>query len=659
VIGMQELPERRPVILIVEDDQGLADLEKRRLIRAGLDAKALGSLEAARRRVLEEPPDLLLVDYQLLDGHAGDLLDWLKDEGIRIPVVVVTGRGDEHVAVEMMKWGASDYLVKGAQTLDLLPEVVNRVLKQEETRRQLEAMQQLLAASEAQYRELVESVPEMIWMTDLAGTILFVNKAAEQITGYQTAELIGKSAGGLFWSAEESEAVVSQGAALAPGQPFVTEVTLRHRDGHPMVLVVTGYCKRNEKGEPAALTGFARDVTDQRRLEGQLRQSQKLEAIGRLAGGIAHDFNNLLTGILGSAQILREEMPADSPYLEDLDAIISGANRAAGLTRQLLAFGRMQPLAMAPLRVGDVVREMVRLLQRTLGQDIAIRVSLTPDEPYVLADASQLEQVLLNLSLNARDAMPDGGTLTISTDLTAPPGSLPGEPHTSSNRALRLSVADSGVGMDELVRNRLFEPYFTTKSMGKGTGLGLSVVHGIVVQHQGWIRVESEPGAGSRFDIYLPVTEHNVEPTGVDGVPSPARGSEHVLVAEDEIPVRRLVERVLTARGYRVTAAADGAEAVRLYRENPSAFHLVLLDVVMPELNGRQAMEQIRSIDPRIPIVFMSGYAQDILGTSLAPFESVAFLQKPFTPDDLVRLVRLTLDNQLGGTVTGGASGEA
>ncbi len=382
-----------------------------------------------------------------------------------------------------------------------------------------------------------------------------------------------------------------------------------------------------------------RDVTEQRQLEAQLHHATKMEAVGRLAGGIAHDFNNLLTAILGSAEFLAMELPVSSPHLEDVEEIRRAAARAASLTQQLLAFSRRQVLHPKVLDLNAVVEGVRRMLGRLIGEDIALETRLQPGLGRVRADPGQMEQVLLNLAVNARDAMPGGGRLIIETLEEDPPESWDDAPL----HCVALHVSDSGVGMDERTRTRLFEPFFTTKDPGKGTGLGLSTVYGVVQQSGGFIELDSAPGQGSTFRIYLPRVEDEAD--GGMG-PSPgagAGGSETILLVEDEESVRRLARRILNGLGYRVLVADNAQEALRLLGQRSGPLDLLLTDVVMPGMSGPELAELVAAEQPGLKVIFMSGYTTESMEQHGVLESGRAFLQKPFTPQALSYLLRQVL----------------
>ena len=423
-----------------------------------------------------------------------------------------------------------------------------------------------------------------------------------------------------------------------------SETREHDRDGRPRVFLnnVVGFI---EDGHLVRVWGTQRDVTDQRHLEEQFRQSQKMEAVGQLAGGIAHDFNNLLTAILGNTQLLLRELPPGDSKRGDVEEIRKASERAASLTRQLLAYSRRQMLQPVVLDLNVVVAEMDKLLRRLIGEHIALVTVLAPDLGRVKADPNQLEQVIVNLAVNARDAMPEGGKLTIETanvDLDevfaqAHLGSVPGA-------YAMLAVTDTGSGMDATVRAHLFEPFFTTKEVGKGTGLGLATVYGIVKQSDGYISVYSEPGHGSSFKIYLPRIATPARAPAGPQKGGPARGTETVLVVEDEPAVLSLSRRALEAQGYVVLAASDAAAALRVVERHGGMIHLLLTDVVMPGLSGRELADQLAGQRPGIRVLYMSGYPGDAVVQHGTLPSGSAFLQKPFSPDGLARKVRDVLD---------------
>lgn len=390
-----------------------------------------------------------------------------------------------------------------------------------------------------------------------------------------------------------------------------------------------------------------RDISDRRQLEEQLRQAQKMEAIGQLAGGIAHDFNNILTLILGYGSQLQESFRDGEPLRESVDQVLAAAERAANLTRSLLVFSRKQVMTPQTVDLNDVVRTMEKFLRRIIGEDVRLTINCHPEPLLLYADSGQLEQVVMNLATNARDSMPGGGVLTIETqlleldtDFIQEHGCVTPGPYAV------LTVSDSGCGMDEVVRARLFDPFFSTKEIGKGTGLGLSVVYGIVEQHHGHILVSSKPGDGTTFTLMIPRSGMECPAACQELLSIPSGGSETILVAEDDPAIRRMIECELSGYGYEVIAAEDGQQAVDLFRDNRKNVRLALLDMLMPVKNGWQVYEELKGLQPDMKALFMSGYSPDLLRCRGLGRSGIEIFMKPFRPLDLARKVREVLDRQ-------------
>jgi two-component system cell cycle sensor histidine kinase/response regulator CckA len=390
-----------------------------------------------------------------------------------------------------------------------------------------------------------------------------------------------------------------------------------------------------------------RDKIEHRKLEEQLRQAQKMEAIGRLAAGVAHDFNNLLTVITGYAQVVRDRLPLEDSSREDLEEVVRASERAGSLTRQLLAFGRKQVLRPRVLDLNSIVRDLEKMLRRVIGKNVAIEMTLDPALGRVHADQGQMEQVILNLAVNARDAMPEGGTLTIETrnmEVKGRPG--PAQETLAPGPYVTLVVGDTGCGMSEEVKAHLFEPFFTTKEVGKGTGLGLSTVYGIVRQSAGSITVHSEPGRGTTFKIHLPRSDQPVEsPSPMLSSAPKTEGSETILVVEDQEPVRKLIRSILKRKGYTVLEAQGGKEAVAVFQSRGEAVHLLLTDLMLTGMSGRDLAMLLTGARPTLKVLYMSGYAEEAALHQGLLGQGTSFLPKPFTPEDLVCRVRHILDS--------------
>jgi PAS domain S-box-containing protein len=483
--------------------------------------------------------------------------------------------------------------------------------------------------SESRYRELFESAPVGIYQTTRDGQFLTVNPALARILGYDSAaELQRKNIREVYLDPAERETLIAQ---YGPhGAAADIEVFWKRRDGTPIRIQLNA---RAVADNPMYFEGFVHDVTERAQLEDQLRQSQKMEAVGRLAGGIAHDFNNILTAITGYSELLLRELTPEDTRREDVQEIRAAADRAATLTRQLLAFSRKQVLQPQALDLNTIIANLERLLARLIGEHIQLSAILDPGVGRINADPGQIEQVVVNLAVNARDAMPQGGQLTIETRAAQ----LPAGPH------VILSVTDTGVGMDAETQAHIFEPFFTTKAPGKGTGLGLATVYGIVKQSGGDIQVTSAPGRGTAFKIQLPCVSPGVQAAVASAEPPPERGTETVLLVEDDPAVRTLSVQVLKRLGYDVLEAAGGAHALELCDRHPATIHLLLTDVVMPEVGGREVAEEVTRRRPGIKVLYMSGYTDDAIVHHGVLERGLHYLQKPFTPAGLAQKIREVL----------------
>ena len=503
-----------------------------------------------------------------------------------------------------------------------------------------------LRDSEQQYRQLVQSAIYGIFRSGTRDNFLAVNPAMVRLLGYDSAEqILALNLGSEVFADREERAAVFQ-ALHESGKLEGVEARWRRSDGKLITVRLSGRAVRDSAGEVEAFEVIAEDVTERRHLEDQLRQSQKMEAIGRLAGGVAHDFNNLLTVIKGYSELMMEEIRPEDPLRMELDEIQKAADRAATLTRQLLAFSRQQVMAPKVVDLNAIVNNMDKLLRRLLGEDVQLSATFDPDLGRVKADPGQIEQVIMNLAVNARDAMPLGGKLSIETANVDFDDTYAREHIAAkSGSYVMIAVTDSGTGMPPEVRQRIFEPFFTTKELGKGTGLGLSTVYGIVKQSDGYIWVYSEIGVGTSFKVYLPRVDAPADVIPQRQLSSGAhRGTETVLLVEDEDGVRALVRQVLHKHGYTVLEARHGGEALLQCERHAGDIQLLLTDVVLEQMSGRELAERLSVLRPSMKVLFISGYTDDaiIAHGVLAP--GTAFLQKPFTTDALARKIRQVLD---------------
>jgi PAS domain S-box-containing protein len=506
--------------------------------------------------------------------------------------------------------------------------------------------------AEASYVSLVDHAPVGIFQSTVDGRFISANRALVRMLGYDSREqvLALDLAREVYADPTERERIITQGDRTRDYAEF--ETRWRRRDGHALSVQLSSRAVRGSDGYVGHFETVVRDVTKQRELEKQLGAAQRMEAIGRLAGGVAHDFNNLLTVILSHAELMLEDLAGAHPYREDLGEIRKAGIAAASLTRQLLAFSRQQVLKPVPLDLNDVVAGTEKMLGRLIGEDLALTTTLAPGLPPIKADPGQVEQVLLNLAANARDAMPGGGRLMIETRAVQLDEAFARDhPPTRVGAYVRLAVSDTGVGMDAETQAHIFEPFFTTKEPGKGTGLGLATVYGIVKQSDGFIWVESAPGRGTAFHIYLPVvSERPAVISDRAARPASPGGSETILLVEDVAGVREVTRRVLERLGYEVLVAADAAAAERIGVDHSGEIHLVVTDVILPDRNGPHVATAIRQVRPGTRVLFVSGYTDRAAVETTIWSGDAAFLQKPFTPDQIGRKVREVLDAGLGGT---------
>jgi two-component system cell cycle sensor histidine kinase/response regulator CckA len=636
-------------LLLIEDSENDAALLVRALRRGGyadLTYARVETAETMRAALAGQPWDLVISDYSMPQFSGPAALQLLLEVGIDLPFIVVSGTVGEETAVAAMKAGAHDFLMKN--NLARLIPAVTRELGEAAERRERRRAGVAHRAAEARLAGILDATSEAIIAVDAAQRIVLFNSSAERIFGYSAAEALGQSLDILVppQLIEAHHQHIRAFAATPARSRGLNgrngEFAGRRKDGSEFPIEAS-IAKLSEAGQ-TVFTVFVQDISARKQLEAQFLQSQKIEAVGRLAGGIAHDFNNLLTVIAGYADLLLSDLEGD-PRRGDIAEIQKAADRAAALTRQLLSFSRKQILAPRVLDLNTAVASMDKLLQRLIGEDIDLVTILAPALGHVKADPGQFEQVIMNLAVNARDAMPQGGKLTIETanadldaeydrqHLAVSPGSY-----------VMLAVSDTGCGMDRETQSHLFEPFFTTKDQGKGTGLGLSTVYGIITQSEGTIWVYSELGQGTTFKIYLPRVEAAIDQEELHiGVADLPAESATILLVEDEPMVRTLARRILDQHGYTVLEAPRGAEAMVIAEQHAGPIHMLLTDVVMPEMSGHTLAQQLTVLRPGIQVLYISGYTDGAIVRHGVLAADVIFLQKPFTPNDLVRKVRQVL----------------
>jgi PAS domain S-box-containing protein len=506
-----------------------------------------------------------------------------------------------------------------------------------------------LRKSEARFRAIFESTAMGSHVTDLDGRVVATNRSLEELLGYAEEELTGMTQQELAHPDDhERDADLFQEMSAGTRESYQVEKRLRRRDGSAIWAHMTSSLVRDADGVPEFAIGMVQDVTRRKQLEEELRHAQKMEAIGRLAGGIAHDFNNLLMVVETYGSFAAERAAGDERMRSDLEEIRKAAKRATALTRQLLAFSRRQVLQTQVFDLNGVVAETHEMLSRLIGRDIDVEADLQALQPWVKADPDELAQVVLNLAVNARDAMPHGGTLTIETaDVELDGSEVRASGRVSPGRHVALRVRDTGTGMDSQTLSQIFEPFFTTKEKGKGTGLGLSTVYGIVTQSEGTLSVASEPGAGTTFTICLPRVEGPVMPAvkpGEAADPDSSRGT--ILLVEDEDAVRGAMRRMLGTRGYDVLEAFDAHEAIRIVQDYDGTIDLVVSDVVMPLMSGIELVEQLLPTQPDLRVLFVSGYAEEHGIAPIVAREGIELLHKPFEEAALARKVRALLEGR-------------
>ena len=751
-------------VLLVEDNPGDARLilEMLHEVQAdGFELLRVDRLAPALERLNTAGVDVVLLDLGLPDSQGLATFERTRRGTTTEPIIVISGLDDEQVALEAVRAGAQDYLIKSRIEGHLLARVIRYAIERQRTQTQLRWL--TLA---------VDQSPASVFITDPQGTIRYVNQRFPEITGYSAVEAIGKTPrilksgvtppeyyqhlwqtilggktwrseiqnrrknGEVYWDAVTVSPIRDHRGEIAHFLAVQEDITERKQADHtlreserrlrtlfetvnlivlgldangaveyvnPFFLNLTGYRSdevfgkdwfrllperqqptmrdlfqellehgkfsphyespivtkggeermiawnntvlQDASGRPTGTLSIGEDVTERSRLEAQLRQAQKMEAIGRLAGGVAHDFNNVLTAVFGYVDLLREDLPAGSAAQGDLAEVRKAAERAAGLTRQLLAFSRRQVLEAVVLNLNDLVEELGKMLGRVIGEDVELRLTLGKDIGNVRADPGQLHQVIMNLVVNARDAMPKGGTLILETanaELAAQYTEL--HHPVAPGSYVMLAVSDTGAGMTPEVKARIFEPFFTTKERGKGTGLGLSTVYGIVKQSGGYVWAYSEPGRGTTFKIYLPRVDAPAQGLQRAPEPSSVAGTETVLIAEDDTILLPLVRGLLEKLGYRVLEAANAAEALEGARRHRGPIHLLVADVVMPGASGRDLARELNETRPETKVLYVSGYTDDAIVHHGMLEEGLNFLQKPFTPGALARKVREVLD---------------
>ncbi len=640
-------------VLVVEDNPADADLIREILPEAGPVSFAVESvprLSDALARLKRGDLELIIIDLGLPDSQGLDTFHKLRDAAPNIATIVLTGNDDLVMAITAVREGAQDYLVKGQVGGEMLVRSARYAVERKRAEEELKKLAHKI-------RLILDSAGEGIFGVDLDGNVTFINPAAARMLGYEVEELLGKQSHATLHHHNPDRTAMSieqcsLHKALRKGTSGLAEsAVFFKKDGTQCPIEFSSTLMFEADSLVGAvvifrdMTSHFREEQERKKLEDQLRQAQKMEAIGRLAGGVAHDFNNLTAVVIGYAELLLHKLRPEDPLCKHAEQIMAAGVRAAALTRQLLAFSRRQALLPEVLDLNALLVNFKLFLGRLIGEDIELTFNLAADPGRVLADPGQLEQVVTNLAVNARDAMPHGGKLTVETaaveiDETCALGSKDVVP----GGYVLLTLTDTGCGMDQATQDRLFEPFFTTKEKGKGTGLGLATVHGIVKQSGGHIEVASELGRGSSFKIYLPRTDAQPQAKTAEITEEMPRGrGELILLVEDEAPLSELYRKVLTQLGYRVRAAGNSAEALRLVRDEKLDPDLVFTDVIMPGMSGVELAKRLRAERPGLRVLYMSGYTDETIAPHGILDPGVPFIQKPVTERVLATKVREVL----------------
>jgi PAS domain S-box-containing protein len=659
--------------LLAIDDNHDNLLTLKALLSAFLPQASLITSQSAAdgiRRARLERPDTILLDIQMpgMDGFQATRLLKAYPGTQHIPIILVTAhRADSSCKVKGLEFGADAFLSKPIDETELVAQIkaMVRIKRSEDalreerdtleglvTKRTFDLMRAnealkenlaCLAESEERYARAVRGTSDGLWDWNIVTGEYYTSTRWKELLGFSDDEL-PNHVDSYLSRLHPDDAPLVRGALqahLTKRVPYDVELRLRTKNDDYLWFRSRGEADWDEGNVAVRMAGAITDITERGQMEEQLRQSQKMEAVGQLAGGVAHDFNNILTVIAGYANILKMDLPRETQQMEVVEQIIVASERAAQLTRGLLAFSRKQAMAPKRINLSEIVRPVEKFLGRIIGEDIQLKTELVPEPLPVFVDIGQIEQVLINLAANARDAMTNGGVFRIATAVQEVDESF-ARAHAcgASGRYAVITVSDTGKGMDAQTRKRIFEPFFTTKELGKGTGLGMAIVYGIVKQNKGFITVCSKQGEGTVFSIYLPLLDDRRLERCAMVVPAmPETGTETILVAEDDASVRNLVEMVLRKFGYEVILAGDGQDAVEKFAASRDRIALVLMDIIMPRKNGIEAFAEIRELQPEVKVLFTSGYTSDII-QSRGMETGVDLIMKPVQPMELLRRVR-------------------
>jgi two-component system cell cycle sensor histidine kinase/response regulator CckA len=630
-------------VLVVEDEMIIALGIEKQLEEMGYAVAGTASTgEEAVRKAVELRPDLILMDIALGTGIDGVAAAGLIRKQIDVPVVYLTANSDPATLDRAKLTGPFGYVLKPYEDKDLQTAIEIGLYRHK--------MEQRVKENERWLAATLGSIGDGVIATDERGRVRFLNALAERLTGWVLADALGRDVTEVFRIFQRTTREPVQNPALealekGENVTLAADTILTNRSGGECPIDDSAAPIRDVDGKLSGAVLVFRDITERRRLEDHLRQAQKMEAVGRLAGGIAHDFNNIMTIIIGFSEFLLDEKQSATVRREAAWNIHDAGKRAADLTQQIMAFSRKQMLVPGVLNLNNIVRDMGGMVKRLIGANIEFVTQPDPDLGSVEADPTQIGQVILNLAANARDAMRQGGRLVIATANTALDETITRQyPDVKPGRYVLMSISDTGIGMADEVVAHIFEPFFTTKGVGEGTGLGLATVHGIVKQSGGHIEVTSEVGVGTTFRVYLPLIEEQPLPAGSREIRLPVKGHETILLVEDDEMVRKMTKTILQQSGYTVLEAANGEAALAVAEQHRGRIHLLITDIIMPHLSGREAADRLLALQPGMRVLFMSGYNEDTILHQGVEAATADFLHKPFGVDDLKNKVREVLD---------------
>lgn len=633
-------------LLIIEDMEDDAILIVRELRKGGFEPvfTIVDTKEDLTETLKYQAWDIIISDYSLPRLNGIEALSIAKNYDADIPFILISGTIGEDIAVAAMKAGAHDYMMK--DNLNRLVPAVKRELHDAQVRRAHRKSESDLKDSKDMLQSIIDNAAAVIYLKDTQGNYLLINKRYEALFDTTNEQIKGKNDYDIFPEKVADVLRKNDRKVIDANRAMEFEEVIAH-DGDPHIYISVKFPLCGASKIPISVCSISTDITERKKLEAQFLQAQKMEAIGTLTGGIAHDFNNLLTIIIGNTELLEEQIQRGQQESEYLEEIKSAGQKATNLVHQLMTFSRKQIIKPKLINLNDILNDLEKMLGRIIGEDILLEIIPFAGLWPANIDPGQVEQVIMNLAVNARDAMPGGGQLTIKTEnVELEPGYF--DDHDVEN--LRgpyalLTVSDTGIGMDAETRERAFEPFFTTKEKGKGTGLGLSTVYGIVKQNGGYVWTYSEPGQGTIIKIYLPkANEDTVKFQTVKTIEGSFKGSETILVVEDDPSLRKLSRCILERYGYKVLDAKNGREALRIAREYESAIQLVLTDVVMPEMNGADLAKRLIRLKPDLKFIYMSGYSESTISSHGLLHSNIDLIEKPFSAKTLAGKIRQVLD---------------